>query len=78
VSAQSTLSFQTATITQTAVALSGAGIFKGANTRIISVGKVSASSSVNAVIGAYSFSCPTECDDVSTSGTPTDNFNFSA
>jgi hypothetical protein len=78
VSASSTLSFQTATVTQTAITLSGAGIFKGSNTRIISVGKVAASSTVSAVIGSYSFTCPAECDDVSTSGVPTDSFNFSA
>lgn len=78
VSAKSTLSFQTSTVTQSAVALSGAGIFKGSNTRIISVGKVSAATTVNAVIGSYSFTCPAECDDISTSGTPTSSFNFSA
>ncbi|CUG92769.1 Hypothetical protein, putative [Bodo saltans] len=75
-----TVFFQTATLTQTAVILSGAGIFKGANTRILVIGRVAASTapSVSATIGAFSFTCPTECDDVSTSGTPTDNFNFSS
>jgi len=78
VSAQSTLSFQTSTISQAAVALSGAGIFKGANTKILGIGKVSAATTVHATIGAYSFTCPAECDSVSTTGLPTSSFNFQA
>lgn len=77
-SVSSTLSVQTATVTQTAVNLSGSGVFKGSNTKIISIGSVAASPTVSAVIGAYSFQCPAQCDDISTSGVPTSSFTFTA
>jgi len=78
VTVQSTLSVQTATVTQTAINLSGAGIFKGSNTKIINIGKVAANPTVQAQIGVYSFTCPAECDDISTSGVPTSAFTFTA
>jgi len=74
---QSTLSFQTAVLTQNSVTLSGAGVLKGANTNL-SIAKVKSTPTVNAVIGSYSFTCPGECDSVSTSTTPTSAFTFSA
>jgi hypothetical protein len=75
--AQSTVSFQTATLTQNVVTLSGAGVLKGANTKITGIAKVKAAT-VNGVIGSYSFTCPVECDSISTSTTPTSAFSFSA
>jgi hypothetical protein len=74
----STLSVQTATVHQGAVNLSGAGVFKGSNTQITSIGAVTASPVVDATIGAYSFTCPGSCNDVSTNGVPTSSFTFAA
>lgn len=76
--ASSSLSFQTATVQQASVTLQGAGVFKGATTQIVSIAAVKAASVVNAVIGAYSFTCPKECDSVTTSTIPTSNFQFTA
>jgi hypothetical protein len=78
VSAQGVLMLQTASVSQSAVALSGSGVFKGSNTRIIGVAKVTASPKVKATIGAYSFTCPGECDSVTTNGVPTSSFTFSS
>jgi hypothetical protein len=77
-SVSSTLSVQTAQITQSAISLSGSGVFKGANTEIVSVGKVAASPKVKAVIGTYTLYCTAECDDVTTAGIPTSPFRFTA
>jgi hypothetical protein len=78
VDVSSTLSFQSATITQATISLAGSGIFKGASTMITMVNAVKAPSVVHAIIGSYSMNCPKECDSVSTSTIPSDNFHFSA
>ena len=76
VSVSSSLSVQTAQFSQSKVALSGSGVFKGANTQIVTLGKVTGSPKVKAVIGAYTFYCVGECDQVSTTGIPTSPFHF--
>ena len=78
VSVKAKLTIQTATVTQSSIALSGAGVFTGSTTKLVNIAKISAPTTVYAVIGSYSFQCPTECDQVSTSGTPTSIFTFSA
>ncbi len=75
-SVTSTLSVQTAQITQATISLSGSGVFKGANTQIVSVGKVVGSPKVKAVIGTYTLYCTGECDQVTTAGIPTSAFRF--
>lgn len=78
VSVSSTLSVQTAQVTQSTIALSGSGVFKGANTEIISVAQVTGSPNVKAVIGTYTFYCKSECDRITTKGIPTSPFQFTA
>jgi hypothetical protein len=75
-SVSSTLSVQTAQVTQSTIALSGSGVFKGANTEIISVAKVTGSPNVKAVIGTYTVYCTSECDRITTKGIPTSPFQF--
>lgn len=78
VDVSSTLSFQSASITQNVVAIAGSGIFKGSNTMITLIDKVTAAATVHAIIGSYSLNCPKQCDAVSTSVIPTSSFHFSA
>jgi hypothetical protein len=77
--ANSTLSVQAASLQQSSVSLSGAGVLKGANTWIKGVGKVLAvgSGSVSVVLGPVSFQCDTECDTISTPGPSPLSFAFS-
>jgi len=80
VSVSSILSIQAAQVSQAAINLSGSGVFKGANTQI-TLPKIAGSPKVKAVIGlssvgTYTFYCSEECDNISTSGTPTDPFRF--
>lgn len=67
----------TLTISQAVVALTGTGKFVGATTDISSIGKITGTPGVTGAIGAYSVTCPKECDNVSTSGIPTTTFIFS-
>jgi hypothetical protein len=76
VSVSSSLSVQTAQVTQSTISLSGSGVFKGSNTQIVSVGKVKGSPKVKAVIGTYTLYCTGECDQVTTTGIPTSPFHF--
>jgi hypothetical protein len=73
-----TLSVTSITFTQSSVALSTNGVFKGTNTDITSVASITGTPSVTAVIGKYTMKCGKQCDDISTKGTPAENFNFSA
>jgi len=70
------LSIQSATVSQSTVNLSGSGVFKGANTQITNIGAVTGSPSVHAVIGSYVFNCPGACDNLSTNQVPTSAFQF--
>ena len=70
------LRVNTITFSQSRVALSGAGVFKGETTDITNLGAVSGSPMVDATIGSYSFACPKQCDNIRTIGIPTSNFHF--
>lgn len=74
-SVASTLSIQTAQLTQSAINLSGAGVFKGSNT-LINIPKVAGTPMVKAVIGTYTIYCKGECDNVSNLATSTSPFQF--
>jgi hypothetical protein len=72
------LRVNTITFSQSLVALSGAGVFKGETTDITNLGAVSGSPMVDATIGSYSFSCAKQCANIKTIGIPTSNFHFKA
>lgn len=71
------LAVSTASVSQATVRLAGAGVLSGSVTRIGTIGSVAAKPSVDAVIGAYHFTCPGQCTSVRTDGTPTADFAFS-
>jgi hypothetical protein len=74
------LTVGSATFSQKAVTLSDSSSFSGSNT-FLTLGKVASSSGgmVDAVLGDYHFSCPAECDAITTPSPnpPTTNFMFS-
>jgi hypothetical protein len=71
----STLKVNSASFSTNAVKLSGSGSFQGANSGL-SVAAVTGSPAVKATIGSYALSCPSACNNVKTSTTPTSNFLF--
>ena len=77
----SKLSVSQIQFSQSAVTLASGATFTGMNT-FLTIGKVASQSGgeVKAVIGDYTFSCPGECDKVTTpkSTPPTSTFTFSA
>lgn len=77
----STLTINTATLSQSAVNLNAGAKFTGQHS-FLTVGKIDSVSggTVTAVIGDYTMTCKGECDNVSTPGqtTPTSAFTFSA
>jgi len=81
IAVSSTLTINTATVSQAAVQLSAGSTFTGSNT-FLTLGKVESATggSVKAVLGDYTLTCQKECDNVSTPGstTPTASFTFSA
>jgi len=81
ISVTSTLTINTATVSQAAVLLNSGSSFTGSNT-FLTLGKVESVSGgvVKAVLGDYTLTCQKECDNVSTpsSTTPTASFSFSA
>jgi hypothetical protein len=72
------LRVNTITFSQSLVALTGAGVFKGATTDITSLGAVTASPVVDVTIGAYTFICGKQCTKIRTIGIPASNFLFKA
>lgn len=70
------LQVSTDTVSQSSIALSVGGIFKGSNA-MLTIPAITGSN-VKAVIGVYSLKCGSKCTDVDTSSVPTSTFSFSS